>query len=95
MIRDFIERLRAKPYEVRVRILILAVVVSMIVIVGLWVLSLKYTLERIKQAPLLPEEVTEPLMNVKEKTTPPVKPEPKLQIDNLLKESSEKTPFAQ
>ncbi len=63
---DYIERLQAKPKHVRVRVMWLAVFVCMLVIFVAWAISLKSTLKKGAEAPVIPQEVTDSVNQLKE-----------------------------
>jgi len=62
---DFIEKLQKKPRHVRVQILWLAIFISMAIIVSLWLVSFRYSLNKMAQSPALPEEASGSLKEIK------------------------------
>ncbi len=62
---DFIQKIQKKPRHVRVQFLWLAVFVSMIIIVSLWVVTLKGSLSN-KEEETKSDELVESLNDVKE-----------------------------
>ncbi len=52
-IREEVEKIQKKPYETRVRILWVIVLVCGVILIGLWVLSLKNTLKGVDKSSLI------------------------------------------
>jgi sensor histidine kinase YesM len=61
---EFIEKIQSKPRYIRIQILWLSVFICMVIIVSLWVISLKYSWSITEQE----KEIKKPLEEVKEET---------------------------
>lgn len=93
LVVDFIENLQGKPRHVRVRIMIFAVAICMLVIVLLWLISLRNTLSRNIEAPAVQQEISDSLKDIKEQM-PAVKPDLNAGIGSLFEnQDGEDSPF--